>query len=65
MEKFRGVKKGDFPRFMGNEDIVEKCSYSGAFALNNLLSTISLGLCGNKNAYYSAYVRSNIINTCQ
>ncbi|CAH1116326.1 unnamed protein product [Phaedon cochleariae] len=65
MANFRGVKEDDFPKISSRKDFTENCTLSEAFALNNMITTIGLGICGEQQAHYNAFVRSNTISTCQ
>ncbi|KAJ8929990.1 hypothetical protein NQ314_017266 [Rhamnusium bicolor] len=65
LARFRGVKEINFPEIISRPNYVENYDMSEAFALNNMITTIGLGICGDEKAYYCAYVRANLVNACR
>lgn len=63
--KFRGIKPDQFPKKTCKDNYVENCALSEAFALSSMITTISMGLCGFKEAFYNAFIRSNALSACQ
>ncbi|XP_023023288.1 malate dehydrogenase, mitochondrial [Leptinotarsa decemlineata] len=65
MAKFRGVEIDEFPKKTGRHNFVENCPHVEAYALNNMITAIALGICGDKEAFYNALIRTNSVETCQ
>lgn len=63
--KFRGLKEDEYPRMISKENFVENCPLSEAFAINRLITAIGMGICGDNEAYSNAYMRTNVLKTCQ
>ncbi|KAG5874274.1 hypothetical protein JTB14_028874 [Gonioctena quinquepunctata] len=65
MAKFRGLREVDFPQKICRKDFVENCPLGEGFALNNMLTNVALGICGDNKAHNNAFIRSNAVGTCQ
>ncbi|CAH1183057.1 unnamed protein product [Ceutorhynchus assimilis] len=63
--RFRGVPEDDFPKNQGDCNFVDDCPLAESFALNQLISTIALGICGDKKALANVFVRNNLLETCK
>ncbi|XP_057664994.1 malate dehydrogenase, mitochondrial-like isoform X2 [Diorhabda carinulata] len=65
MSRFRQIHLDDFPKQHCKENFIENHELSEAYSLNNMITTIAMGIFGDSEALYYAFVRSNIIPNCQ
>ncbi|XP_050295762.1 malate dehydrogenase, mitochondrial-like isoform X2 [Anthonomus grandis grandis] len=63
--QFRGVKKDDLPKSFGVPNQNIHCELAESYALNQLISAIALGLCGDQLSAANVFIRSNILPTCK
>ncbi|KAH1016445.1 malate dehydrogenase, mitochondrial isoform X1 [Dendroctonus ponderosae] len=60
--RFRGVKEEDFPKKLGNPNYIEDCPLAESYALNQLISTIASGICGDPHAFANVFVRCGAVD---
>lgn len=65
LSAFRGVREADFPKQMVKENYFEMSVLGEATGLNRLITRLAFGLCGDNNSCSCAFVRTNILPTCQ
>ncbi|XP_060522455.1 malate dehydrogenase, mitochondrial-like [Cylas formicarius] len=63
--KFRGVNEEELLKCPGSQKVVDNSQLAESYALNMLVSTIALGICGDPNALANVYLRSNVLTTCR
>nr|CAH7738912.1 unnamed protein product [Callosobruchus chinensis] len=67
LARFRGIRADEFPhKKASRENFREHAPMSEAFALNNMINCIGRGICGDDQAYYNCFARTNVLKTtCQ
>lgn len=65
LKKFRGLPfDGDLRDCKNIPTKISETPFSEAFALNNMVTNIAIGICGDQSAYLNAFVRSNAVTGC-
>ncbi|XP_050508662.1 malate dehydrogenase, mitochondrial-like [Diabrotica virgifera virgifera] len=65
MSKFRQVELESFPKIYCKQNCNEYHPISEAYALNNMIVTLGLGILEDPKAVYNAFVRTNVVSSCQ
>lgn len=65
MANYRNVAPKDFPKIHKKMNFTELCPFGEAYALNQLITLIGLGLCGDENVNAACYVRTRLVEHCR